>query len=48
MSLHYAMSKKPPAGVIALSGYLLKATPLANIKKVPTLLLHGNKDNVIV
>jgi len=48
MALHYGLTiPNPPAGVIALSSYLLKATALNNLRKVPILLAHGQRDHVI-
>ena len=47
LALHYAFSKYPVAGTIALSGHLLTSTPLHNIHKVPTLLMHGKNDSVV-
>ena len=48
MSLHYGMTaKNPPAGVLAMSGYLLKSTPVANYKKFPIHIMHGQDDDVI-
>ena len=48
MALHYGLTiQNPPAGVIALSSYLLKATALNNLRKVPILLAHGQRDHVI-
>lgn len=42
MSLHYGMqAKNIPAGVISLSGYMLRSTPLHNYKKVPVYIMHG-------
>lgn len=48
MALHYGLSAvQPPAGVIALSSYLLKTTPLTNLRKMPILLMHGQRDPII-
>lgn len=48
MSLHYGMqAKNIPAGVISLSGYMLRSTPLDNLKKVPVYIAHGQEDQVI-
>ena len=45
MALHYCLqAKNIPAGAICLSGYLLKSTPLKNLRKLPTMLMHGKKD----
>ena len=45
MALHYSLqAKNVPAGALSLSGYLLKSTPLSNLKKLPILLMHGSKD----
>jgi len=44
MSLHYAMEtpqNKIPAGVISLSGYMLKSTQRKNYNKFPICLIHG-------
>jgi predicted esterase len=48
MSFYYGMqAKNIPAGVISLSGYMLKSTPLTNHKKFPVCLMHGQDDQVI-
>jgi predicted esterase len=48
MALHYGMqTKNIPAGVMCLSGYLLKSTPLTNYKKLPINIMHGEDDSVI-
>jgi phospholipase/carboxylesterase len=48
-ALHYALSTKQlPAGVISASGYLLKHTILANLGKLPALLMHGKQDKTIL
>jgi hypothetical protein len=42
MALNYGLqAKNIPAGVIALSGYMLKSTPLTNYKKFPISIMHG-------
>lgn len=42
MAMHYALSSPTiPAGVISLSGYMLRSTPLTNHKKFPALIMHG-------
>ena len=47
-ALHYALSAATvPAGIVAASGYLLKSTELLNIKKLPMLLMHGGKDDIV-
>ena len=49
MSLHYALSSKMQlGGAIALSAYLLLITKLANLGKLPLLLIHGSKDKTIL
>lgn len=48
IALHYGLTApNPPAGIIALSSYLLKATELNNLRKLPILLVHGQRDHVI-
>lgn len=48
VALKYAMERaKIPAGVICLSGYMLKSESPANVNKVSRLLMHGEKDEVI-
>lgn len=48
MALHYALNaQQVPAGVISLSGHLLKSTILTNLRKLPMLLMHGLKDDII-
>ena len=45
MALHYSLqAKNVPAGTICFSGYKLKSTPLTNFRKLPILLMHGQKD----
>jgi predicted esterase len=45
MALHYALtSQNIPAGVISLSGHMLKYTNPINLRKLPILLMHGLKD----
>ena len=47
ISLYYGLSAdKMPAGVICLSGYLLRSTVLKN-GNVPMLLVHGQRDTTI-
>lgn len=48
MALHYSLtSSQIPAGVIALSSYLFRSTPLLNFRKLPICLMHGDRDDVI-
>ena len=45
MALHYALNAADvPAGVISLSGHMLKYTNALNLRKLPILLMHGLKD----
>jgi predicted esterase len=50
ISLHYALEtaeSKIPAGVMSLSGYMLKSTVRKNYNKFPICLMHGEADDVI-
>jgi len=48
MSLHYGLGAAiPPAGTVCFSGYMLKYSPVTNLKKMPILLMHGQRDPVI-
>lgn len=48
MSVGYSMqSSIPPAGAISFSGYSLKSFDYKNIKKVPMLLMNGDRDPII-
>ena len=47
IALNYAYSSADiPAGAIALSGSLLPSSKLNNIRKMPSLVIHGLKDQV--
>jgi predicted esterase len=47
-ALNYSYTAEPiPAGAIALSGSLLPQTQLKNLHKMPSLLMHGLKDDTI-
>jgi predicted esterase len=48
IALNYAYSSvNIPAGAIALSGSLLPSSKLSNIRKMPSLVMHGLKDQMI-
>jgi predicted esterase len=48
IALNYAYSAEhTPAGAIALSGSLLASSQLSNLRKMPALVVHGLKDQVI-
>jgi predicted esterase len=48
MSLLYGLtSKNIIGGVIGLSGYLFQSFDLPNVGKLPILLFHGSKDQLI-
>ena len=47
-ALHYSLTTaNVPAGVISASGYLLKHSKLNNFGRVPLLLMHGEKDEIV-
>jgi predicted esterase len=48
MALNFGMqAKQIPAGIICLSGYMLRSTLLTNHKKFPACIMHGDNDSVI-
>ncbi len=48
IALNYSYATDPiPAGAIALSGSLLPHTQLTNLRKMPSLIMHGLKDDLI-
>ena len=48
MALHYGLSSAAVlGGVVSLSGYLLKSTPMTNLHSIPIFLMHGERDTTI-
>lgn len=49
MSLFYGLdSKEVLGGICAFGGYMLKSSNYKNKGKVPILLLHGEKDSILI